>query len=67
MNQANPDLVSESVRAAPAASAASLILFGVSLSDWVLLASLVLIVLQVIFLIRDKVYTPWRLRNGRKR
>lgn len=67
MNQQNSDLVSEAVKAAPAVTVTGLTLFGVALSDWVLLASLVLIVFQLFFLLRDKWYTPRKIRNGRKR
>lgn len=67
MNQQNSDLVSEAVKAAPAVTVTGLTLFGVALSDWVLLASLVLIIFQLFFLLRDKWYTPRKIRNGRKR
>lgn len=67
MNQQNQDLVSEAAKAAPAVTVTGLTLFGVALSDWVLLASLVLIVFQLFFLIREKWYIPRKVRNGRKR
>ena len=67
MNQQNHELVSEAAKAAPAVTVTGLTLFGVALSDWVLLASLVLIIFQLFFLLRDKWYTPRKIRNGRKR
>lgn len=66
MNQQNHDLVSEAVKAAPAVTVTGLTLFGVALADWVLLASLVLIVCQLFFLIRDKVFLNRKDTDGSK-
>jgi hypothetical protein len=60
------DLVNEAARAAPALTVGGLTLFGVALSDWVLLTTLVYTVLQLYFLLRDKWYLPRKARNGRK-
>lgn len=50
----------EALKATPATAVSGLVLFGVPLSEWVLLGSAVLIVLQVFFLLRDK---WWRQRG----
>lgn len=52
------DIVSEAAKAAPAVTVGGLTLFGVVLSDLVLLATLVYTVLQIFFLVRDKWYRP---------
>ena len=54
------DSAIEAVKAAPAVTTGGLILFGVPLSDWVLMGSALLIVLQIIFLVRDKIWKPWK-------
>lgn len=51
----------EVVKATPAGTVGGLVLFGVPLSDVVLLASLALIGMQAFFLLRDKV---WRDKKG---
>ncbi len=56
------DMVIEIVKATPPTSLSALILMGYPLSDWVFVLGAVLLVLQIIFLVRDKV---WRQR-GRK-
>jgi hypothetical protein len=66
MNTQHSELVTEATKAAPALTVGGLTLFGVGLSDWVLLATLIYTLLQVGFLLRDKWYTPRKLRNGRK-
>jgi hypothetical protein len=60
------DIVNEAARAAPTLTVGGLTLFGVALSDWVLLATLIYTILQVGFLLRDKWYLPRKGRNGRK-
>jgi len=39
-------------------------LMGVSLQDWVLVVTLIYTALSLIFLIRDKVYRPWKDKNN---
>ena len=56
------DMVIEIVKATPPTSLSALILMGYPLSDWVFVLGAVLLVLQLYFLIRDKL---WRQR-GRK-
>lgn len=66
MTTTHHDIANEAARAAPTLTVGGLTLFGVGLSDWVLLATLIYTVLQVFFLLRDKCYRPWRDKNGRK-
>ena len=56
------DSAIEAVKATPAVTTSGLILFGYPLSDWVLIGSAILITLQIIFLIRDKLWKPWKER-----
>lgn len=59
------ELSTEAAKAAPAISITGLTLGGINLPDLVVVLTLVLIVLQIAFLIKEKVYNPWRkLRNG---
>lgn len=55
--------VAEISKATPPIAVGGLTLFGVGLSDWVLILTLIYTILQIGFLIRDKV---WR-HYGRKR
>ena len=54
------ELTTEAAKAAPAVGITGLTLGGISLPDLVVVLTLVLIVLQIAFLIRDKVYKPWK-------
>lgn len=58
------DFTTELVKSAPPIAVGGLTLFGVGLSDWVLLMTLVYTVLQVYILVRDKLI---RNRDGSKR
>jgi hypothetical protein len=60
------ELAAEAVRVSPPVTVAGLSLAGISLQDWVLVATLVYTVVSLFFLIRDKVYIPWKVRNGSK-
>jgi hypothetical protein len=63
----NQDLTIESVRLGPPAAVAGLSLWGVSLQDWVLVITLVYTIFSLFFLLRDKLYRPWKeRRNGGK-
>lgn len=59
----NHEVTLEAARAAPPLSVVGLSLMGVSLQDWVLIITLIYTVLSLIFLIRDKVYRPWRNKD----
>lgn len=60
------DTLAEASKAAPPVTVGGLSLVGVPLSDWLIIATLVYTVLQIVFLIRDKLYRPWKDKNGRK-
>ena len=67
MTNQHSEIVTEALKAAPAITVGGLTLFGVSLADWVLMATLVYTVLQVGFLLRDRWLRPMKdKRNGRK-
>lgn len=59
------DTVMEAAKATPPASILGLTLAGVPLDQWVIMGSALLIALQIFFLLREKVYLPWKAkRNG---
>lgn len=58
MTQSTNDFIVETTRAAPGITVTGLTLFGVQLSDIVLLATLIYTAAQLFFLIRDKWYIP---------
>ena len=60
----NHEVSIEAARAAPPLSVVGLSLMGVSLQDWVLVITLIYTALSLIFLIRDKVYRPWKDKNN---
>ena len=62
----NHEIASEAVKATPPLTVGGLTFFGVGLSDWVLLATMIYTALQVFFLLRDKCYRPWRDKHGSK-
>ena len=65
MTQQHSEILTEAIKASPALTVGGLTLFGVGLSDWVLLATLIYTVLQVGFLLRDKWLSPKRkVDNG---
>lgn len=67
MTNNHPDIVTEAVKAAPTITVGGLTLFGVVLSDWVMILTIIYTVAQIIFLFRDKWYLPRKGRNGSKR
>lgn len=56
------ELIKETFRAAPPITVTGLTVFGVPIADWVAVATLLYIVLQVYFLLKEKVF-----KNGRNR
>ncbi len=58
------DFAAEAVRASPAVTVTGLTLMGVSLSEWVMIASLILVAAQIFFLFRDKWYIPRKHKKG---
>lgn len=56
----------EAVKALPPVTTGTLIILGFTLNEWVLLGSGLLIALQIFFLLRDKLYLPWRASKDGK-
>lgn len=54
----------EAVKATPPVSVIGLTVLGVSLSEWAVIGSVVLIGLQIFFLLRREVYLPWKAKRG---
>lgn len=52
------DFIVEAARASPATAVTGLTLAGVALSEWVVILTLILLVFQLFFLVRDKWYIP---------
>ncbi len=53
--------------AVPPAGISGLTVLGVSLPDWVLIATILYTTLSTYVLLRDKFYTPWKeRRDGRQ-
>lgn len=66
MTQNHSDLITEAAKAAPTVAVGGLTLFGVVLSDWVMILTIVYTLAQLSFLLRDKWYRPWKASNGSK-
>lgn len=60
------EVVSEVARASPVVTVGGLTLFGVGLSDWVLIVTLAYTFLQIYFLLRDKWWRKRKEQHGRK-
>jgi len=61
----NIEPIIEAAKATPPASVIGLTFFGVSLNEWAVIGSVLLISLQIFFLLRKEVYLPWKAkRNG---
>lgn len=58
--------VSEAVKAAPPLTVGGLTLWGVGLADWVLMLTALYTILQIFFLIRDKLSQRHRGKDGSK-
>ena len=56
--------VTEAVKAAPPITVGGLTLWGVSLSEWVLILTAIYTVLQIYFLLRDKLGQKHRKKDG---
>lgn len=67
MTQHHSDIVTEAAKAVPTVTVGGLTLFGVVLSDWVMILTIVYTLAQIFFLLRDKWYLPRKGRNGCKR
>ena len=56
--------VTEAVKAAPPITVGGLTMWGVSLSEWVLILTAIYTVLQIYFLLRDKLGQKHRKKDG---
>ena len=56
--------VTEAVKAAPPLTVGGLTMWGVSLSEWVLILTAIYTVLQIYFLLRDKLGQKHRKKDG---
>ena len=56
--------VTEAVKAAPPLTVGGLTMWGVSLSEWVLILTAIYTVLQIYFLLRDKLGQEHRKKDG---
>ena len=65
MTQQHSEIVTEGLKAIPTVTVGGLTLFGVVLSDWVMILTIVYTLAQLVFLLRDKWWNR-KDRNGRK-
>jgi hypothetical protein len=56
--------VAETVKVAPPAVIATAHILGYSLSDWLILTSLIYTLILLYVLVRDKIYVPYKRRKG---
>lgn len=66
MTQHQPEIVTEGLKALPTVTVGGLTLFGVVLSDWVMILTIAYTLAQLYFLLRDKWWRQRKDRNGRK-
>jgi hypothetical protein len=66
MTNNHSDVLTEAAKAAPTVTVGGLTLYGVGLSDYVLIVTLIYTVLQIYFLVRDKWWKPRKAKNGSK-
>lgn len=61
MTQPNEQSIVETVtKTSPPVVVSGLAMGGISINEWVLILTAVYTALQVFFLLRDKVYRPWK-------
>ncbi len=58
------DFIAEATRATPAVTVTGLTLAGIALSEWVVILTIILLVGQIFFLLRDKWYMPRKHKRG---
>lgn len=54
----------EALKATPPAAVSGMALWGISLEDWVFILTAIYLILQMIFLLRDKLWARKRKDNG---
>ena len=64
MRSTDLDAVTEAVKAAPPITVGGLTMLGVSLSEWVLILTAIYTLLQIHFLLRDKLGQKHRRKDG---
>ena len=64
MRSTDLNAVTEAVKAAPPLTVGGLTMGGVSLSEWVLILTAIYTVLQIYFLLRDKLGQKHRKKDG---
>ena len=62
------DYPMETVKTMPPIAISAITLLGIPLNEWVYILTLIYIVLQITFFVREKVFKPWlhRRANARK-
>ena len=63
MTQHHSDIVTEAAKAAPTVTVGGLTLFGVVLSDWVMILTIIYTLFQLFFLLRDKWWNKRKAKN----
>jgi len=58
------EMTLEAAKAAPATTIVGLSFFGYSLGELTAVLAFILIVLQIFFLLKDKVWTPWKAKRN---
>jgi uncharacterized membrane protein len=53
----------EYVKAAPPVTISTISLLGIPLNEWVCICTIIYTVLLIVFLLRDKLIQPWRMRR----
>ena len=64
MTQHHSDLITEAAKAAPTVTVGGLTLFGVVLSDWVMILTIVYTLCQLFFLFKDKWWNKRKAKHG---
>jgi hypothetical protein len=60
------EVLHEAVKATPPVGVSTLVLYGISLSDWTLILTGTYTVLMIYFLVRDKAVRPWLAKRAQK-
>lgn len=66
MTQHHSDIVTEAAKAVPTLTVGGLTLFGVVLSDWVMILTIIYTLAQLFFLLRDKWWAKRKDKHGSK-
>lgn len=58
-------VAAEGLKSLPPLAVAGATFLGFTLQEWMYVATLAYTVMQMYFLIRDKIWKPWRSKNGK--